>query len=58
MAAVDGSRSRPGKLQTRPMELGQLNAMGRNQWSLRFERVGDNFVIKSGLPSNWVTVAP
>jgi hypothetical protein len=58
VAAVDGSRSRPGKLQSRPMELGQLNAMGRNLWSLRFERVGDSFVIKSGLPSNWVTVAP
>jgi hypothetical protein len=57
-AAVDGSRNRPGKLQPRPMELGQLNTMGRNQWSLRFERVGDNFVLKSGLPSNWVTVAP
>ncbi len=57
-AATDGSRSRPGKLQTRPMELGPLNAMGRNQWFLRFERVGDDFVIKSGLTSNWVTVAP
>ena len=55
--AADASRSRPGKLQTRPMELGQLNAMGPNQWSLRFERVADDFVVKSGLASNWVTVA-
>jgi hypothetical protein len=57
-AATDGSRRPPGKLQTRPMELGQLNAMGRNQWFLRFERVADDHVIKSGLASNWVTVAP
>jgi hypothetical protein len=56
--ATDGSRSPPGKLQTRPMELGQLNAMGRNQWFLRFERVADDYVIESGLASNWVTVAP
>jgi hypothetical protein len=56
-AAADASRSRPGKLQIRPMELGPLNAMGQNQWSLRFDRVGDDFVVKSGLASNWVTVA-
>jgi len=56
-AAADASRSRPGKLQVRPMELGPLNAMGQNQWSLRFERVADDFVVKSGLASNWVTVA-
>jgi hypothetical protein len=55
--ATVASRSRPGKLQVRPVELGQLNAMGQNLWSLRFERVGDDFVVKSGLASNWVTVA-
>ncbi len=40
------------------MELGPLNAIGRNQWFANFPRAGDNYVIKSGLESNWVTVAP
>jgi hypothetical protein len=34
-----------------------LNAIGRNQWSVNFLRAGDDYVIKSGLASNWVTVA-
>ena len=51
---------RPGTLKSRPMpmELGPLNAIGRNQWSASFPRAGDHYVIKSGLASNWVTVAP
>ena len=51
------SLPRPGTLKSRPMELGPLNAMGRNQWSVNFLRAGDDYVIKSGLASNWVTVA-
>jgi hypothetical protein len=35
-----------------------LNAIGRNQWYAIFPRAGDHYVIKSGLASNWVTVAP
>jgi hypothetical protein len=42
----------------RPVELGPLNAMGRSQWFANFPRAGDSYVIKSGLASNWVTVAP
>ncbi|MBZ5726139.1 MAG: hypothetical protein LAP87_14210 [Acidobacteriia bacterium] len=47
---------RPGALQGRPVELGPLNAMERNLWFARFPRVGDDFVIRSGLASEWVTV--
>jgi hypothetical protein len=53
---ADASRRRPGTLQNRPVELGPLDAMGRNQWFERFDRVGDDYVIKSGSVSNWVTV--
>ena len=56
-AALDASRQRPGTLQSRPVDLGPLNAMGQNQWFASFERVGDDYVIKSGLSSHWVTVA-
>jgi len=55
--AAGASRRRPGGLKTRPVELGPLNAMGRNQWFARFDRAGDDYVIHSGLASNWVTVA-
>ena len=54
----DASRRRPGTLQSRPVELGPLNAMGQNQWFARFERAGDEYVIQSGLASDWVTIAP
>ena len=47
-----------GTLQSRPMELGPLNAMGRSQWFANFPGAGDDYVIKSGLTSNWVTVVP
>jgi hypothetical protein len=47
-----------GTLQSRPGELGPLNAMARNQWLANFLRAGDDYVIESGLESNWVTVAP
>lgn len=53
---ADASRRRSGTLQNRPVELGPLDAMGRNQWFERFDRVGDDYVIKSGSVSNWVTV--
>jgi len=49
---------RPGMLKGRPIELGPLNAIGRNQWSANFPGAGDDYVIKSGLASNWMTVAP
>jgi hypothetical protein len=54
------SPPRPGTLKSRPMpvELGPLNAIGRNQWSANFPGAGDDYVIKSGLASNWMTVAP
>jgi hypothetical protein len=48
---------RSGTLKSRPMELGPLNAIGRNQWSAYFPGVGDDYVIKSGLTSSWLTVA-
>jgi len=32
--------------------------MGGNQWFANFNNAGDNYVIKSGLVSDWVTVAP
>ncbi|HYW43104.1 MAG TPA: hypothetical protein VE959_09625 [Bryobacteraceae bacterium] len=57
-AVPDASRRRPGTLQSRPVDLGPLKAMGQNQWFARFERAGDDYVIKSGLASHWVTVAP
>ena len=50
------SRRRPGALNTRPAELGPLNAIGRNQWFARFDHAGDDYVIHSGLASDWVTV--
>jgi hypothetical protein len=61
LAVVDpgvggASRRRPGGLKTRPVELGPLNAIGRNQWFTRFNRAGDDYVIRSGLTSDWVTV--
>jgi hypothetical protein len=56
MTAPGRPQRRPGTLQARPRELGPLNAMGLNQWFERFYRVGDDYVIKSGLVSNWVTV--
>lgn len=56
MVAPDTPRRQPGTLQARPADLGPLNAMGLNQWFERFERVEDDYVIKSGLASNWVTV--
>lgn len=52
------TRGRARTLQSRPMELGPLNAIGGNRWFVRFERAGDDYVIKSGLTSNWITVAP
>ena len=52
------SPPKAGTLQSRPMELGPLNAMGRSQWFTSFPGAGDDYVIKSGLESNWVTVAP
>jgi hypothetical protein len=52
------SLPRRGTLQNSPVELGPLNAIGRNQWYAIFPRAGDHYVIKSGLASNWVTVAP
>jgi len=52
------SPPKAGTLQSRPMELGPLNAMGRSQWFSTFPRAGDDYVIKSGLASSWVTVAP
>lgn len=51
-----GPRKPPGGLKSRPAELGPLNAMGRNQWFARFNHVGDDYVIQSGLASDWVTV--
>ena len=50
--------SRQGTLQSRPLELGSLNTMGRSQWFANFPRAGDNYVIKTGLASNWVTAEP
>jgi len=43
-----------GALQTR-VELGPLNAMELNRWFRRFDGAGDDYVIKSGLASSWVT---
>ncbi len=57
-SASPSRAGRAGTLQSRPMELGPLNAMGRNQWFANFNDAGDNYVIKSGLASSWVTVAP
>jgi hypothetical protein len=34
-----------------------LDARGQNQWFARFDHLGDNSVIKSGLASKWMTVA-
>ena len=39
-----------------PGELRPLNAMPRNQWFVTFNHGGDQYVIKSGLASKWVTV--
>jgi hypothetical protein len=39
------------------LTLGPLNAMGQNQWFARFARAADDYVIESGLASNWVTEA-
>jgi len=52
------SPPRATTLKSRPMDLGPLDAMGRNQWFANFNNVGDNYVINSGLESSWVTVAP
>jgi hypothetical protein len=57
VGAAGASRRRPGGLKTRPVELGPLNAIGRNQWFARFDRAGDDYVIHSGLASDWVTEA-
>jgi hypothetical protein len=56
LGIASASRRPPGGLKTRPPELGPLNAIGRNQWSARFNHVGDDYVIHSGLASDWVTV--
>jgi hypothetical protein len=48
----------PDRGRSGPMELGPLNAMGRSQWFTNFWSAGDDYVIKSGLASDWVTVAP
>jgi len=57
LSLAGASGKRPGGLKVRPVELGPLNAIGRNQWFARFDRAGDDYVIHSGLSSNWVTVA-
>ena len=51
------SMPRPGTLRNKAVELG-LNALGRNLWFAIFLRAGDDYVMKSGLASNWLTVAP
>jgi hypothetical protein len=56
LGIAGASRRPPGGLKTRPAELGPLNAIGRNQWFARFNHVGDDYVIHSGLASDWVTV--
>jgi hypothetical protein len=48
----------PDRGRSGPTELGPLKAMGRSQWFENFWGAGDDYVIKSGLASNWVTVAP
>jgi hypothetical protein len=53
----DASGRRRGTLRNRPVELGPLNAIGQNQWFARFGGVGDDYVIMSGLASDWVTMA-
>ena len=56
---VAGGRRPVGRERYRvPAELGPLNAMGRNQWFANFNNAGDDYVIKSGLASGWMTVAP
>jgi hypothetical protein len=46
---------RPGTMAPRPLSLGPLAALERNVWSARFEKAGDDFVIKSGMTMQWMT---
>jgi hypothetical protein len=47
---------RAGTLSQRPMSLGSFSAMDKNTWSARFENAGDDYVIKSGLAMQWMTM--
>jgi hypothetical protein len=53
--ARSASTPRMGMLQSQPEELGPLHAMEQGQWFANFPRAGDNYVIKSGLASDWAT---
>ncbi|MCL4401657.1 MAG: hypothetical protein M1436_03195 [Acidobacteria bacterium] len=49
MATEEAPRRRSKKIQIRPVEAGQ------NLWLTSFEPAGDDYVIQSGLHSDWVT---
>ena len=57
MSVASAPRGRGGRLRTVPVELGQLKALGENQWFARFRDAGDDYAIKRGLASDWVTTA-
>jgi hypothetical protein len=46
---------RRGALAQRPVPLGPLPALEDNLWFTRFEKAGDDYVIKPGMPIEWMT---